>query len=250
MEKSWGSLFVLLGISASCFIQGINVWAEDEKELIQNPAQQVQTKTLEDLALEETAKDCIDRKKVRRLVPLFKKSVCPIGHFFKISDRIYRGERPHTELHYKLLKTMGVKVIIDLEDGLSALNTTREKEVVAGNSFGLQVIRVPISPLTIRTNEGLTNLRDILKMMADSHKGPFYIHCKFGKERTGLVIALHQIMHEKKDIKRVKKEMLTLGFRRPLVPVIYFGELKRWIKNYQIQLQRGADIVDYDKIID
>ena len=99
-----------------------------------------------------------------------------IDNFGVVSTDLYRGARP-TSVGMQTLKDMGVKTIIDLE-ARDASN-----EIPAGITY----VRLPVNPMRCDTVNGTVLLHAI-----ENSPKPIFIHCRQGRDRTGLAIAIYR----------------------------------------------------------
>lgn len=106
-----------------------------------------------------------------------------IGNFYKITDGIYRGDRPTAE-DLKELQTRGIKTLLDLE----TFHTDRY--VIAESKTNFKFLHVRMNAWDIDDEDIVTAL-DIL---TDKNNYPIYVHCKHGSDRTGVVIAMYRIV--------------------------------------------------------
>jgi protein-tyrosine phosphatase len=106
-----------------------------------------------------------------------------IGNFYKVSDSIYRGDRP-TANDLKDLQNIGVKTLLDLE----YFHTDRY--VVRESKTNFKFLHIRMNPWDIDDEDIVTAL-DIL---TDKNNYPIYVHCKHGSDRTGVVIAMYRIV--------------------------------------------------------
>ncbi len=114
-------------------------------------------------------------------------------HPYKISRPNYDTEEKRISLVNKQLKDNGVKSIITLS-GDESIDVKKEKI-----SVYVSDIRQVGNQLFIKTNYNTvyyaSNSREFGNMMADvirfigSHPGPYYVHCRLGTDRTGVVSA-------------------------------------------------------------
>lgn len=134
-----------------------------------------------------------------------------IPEFHKVTENIYRGGRPK-EKELKILKEMGVKTIINLEDNEDALQT----EKVIARDLKMRWISSPMSSEIYPTDE---QLNDILSALTDEDNFPIFIHCKHGEDRTGLIIGLYRVFKNGWNPRIAYEEMLEYDFHpeyRPL----------------------------------
>ncbi len=145
-----------------------------------------------------------------------------IVRFRHVTDGIYRGSRPgsctptnekgcinpdtkrmlNQDLDY--LKTEGVKTILDLQmDEKDNFNEAR-----AAKSRSIQVIHLPINPITGPDTKTVTKAMDTLN---NQKLQPIYVHCEHGKDRTGLIIGLHRVIYQDFSPQVAMNEMLSIG---------------------------------------
>jgi protein tyrosine/serine phosphatase len=125
-----------------------------------------------------------------------------IHKFIKVQDGLYRGSAP-TPKDVQILKDKyGINKIVSLDQAAAD---------VISNTCKLLGINQVIVPLD-ETKQSLINflsynLKDLL-----TKGGPTFIHCKHGKDRTGLAIALYECKYKGKDPEEAIKEAKKLGF--------------------------------------
>ena len=134
----------------------------------------------------------------------------------QVGERIYCGARPDAAM-LEELKRAGVRTIINLEDYHTYWGWFGWRTRALAQEADINMVRQPISPLFWVSKRRVKNIIDIL---ADSSRGPFYVHCLFGKERTNLVVALHRRVNESLSKKVVRRAMYQDGFRPQLVPLL------------------------------
>ncbi len=130
-------------------------------------------------------------------------SVQGIDNFYQVDEHVYRGAQPTTE-GFKYLAKIGVKTILDLREDDE--RSSAEAQVVT--SLGMQYVNVPMTGLTPPTETEITN---ILALLEDDTAGAVFVHCKFGADRTGAVIAAYRIDHDHWDNSRALKEAMSCG---------------------------------------
>jgi protein tyrosine/serine phosphatase len=107
-----------------------------------------------------------------------------IDRFSQVTPGIWRGAQPENDLDYGLLKTTGIKTIIDLRDDQFA----QEKPEAAKR--GMNDLSFPMDSVVYPDEPTVVNA---LNALADVRNQPAFIHCEFGKDRTGLIVALYRI---------------------------------------------------------
>jgi protein tyrosine/serine phosphatase len=112
---------------------------------------------------------------------------------------LYRGGQPE-ELDLEHLRELGVSTIIDLrrED-----IGTRRSERASAEALGLQFLDFPFYGVFGAEQEFLEK---ILVQMARTGEGGVYVHCKNGRDRTSLLVALYRVAYQGWDIDRAWEE--------------------------------------------
>jgi len=131
-----------------------------------------------------------------------------IPNLFKMNDNLYRGGRV-TAVGMKQLKKMGVTTIINIENDDDAIKA--DKKFAAAN--GMRYISIPFD--TWKTPSD-AKVDGVLKLLQDRSLGPIYLHCKHGRDRTGMIMGLYRVEAEGWDAKVAYKEMKDRGFRSVL----------------------------------
>lgn len=131
-------------------------------------------------------------------------SQADIVRFLKVSDKLYRGSQPESDEDYAKLKENGIKTIINLRWDKSV-----EKSKQSAESLGFNFINVPMR------GDGKPTVEDVQKVLnAINNKstGEVYIHCTFGKDRTGLIAALYRVNEQGWAPEEARKEWIKMGF--------------------------------------
>lgn len=116
---------------------------------------------------------------------------------------LFRGDGPD-DIDFENLKALGVKNILNLQ--------STEGSLVPLEGLGFNVMRVPLPPLLMRPDKGA--MYEIIEILQDPKSYPLYIHCRHGRDRTGLVVALYRVIVENVDPEVAYAEMLENGFHK------------------------------------
>jgi hypothetical protein len=128
-----------------------------------------------------------------------------------VSPRIYRGGQPSAD-HLALLRAVGVTRIIDLRR--EALGV-RRAEQVAARRLGMEVVAYPFYGVF---GADPAFLAALLEELARDDGGAVYVHCDNGRDRTGLVVALHRVVGQGWSPERAwTTEVLGHGHRPSLL---------------------------------
>lgn len=122
--------------------------------------------------------------------------------------QIFRGARPLLPPDYELLQSRGITTVLNL----GVYPWEKGDEEILAPRYGIKVITVdvmpmPLSPLPNTINAAL----EVLKQHAAE---PLYIHCRYGRDRTSLIIGLHLLLEARLDLLTVWESMKYHGFNR------------------------------------
>lgn len=131
-----------------------------------------------------------------------------LPNYLIVNPNLSRSGRPDLEgLNY--LRQQGVRTIINIENDRKAV----EAEAIAAKRLGFNYISIPMSwqekPTDAQVNE-------ILRLMQDPSVGPTILHCKHGRDRTGLMVGLYRVFVDRWTPQKAYEEMLATGFRSNL----------------------------------
>lgn len=113
----------------------------------------------------------------------------------KVAPGVYRGAQPGPE-GYKMLKSMGIKTVINLRI------TGSEKLDV--EELGMRSIEMPLGVLS-DIKPDIVN--KIIEIMKDPANQPVFVHCRQGQDRTGIVIAAYRMRVDGWSLSEAEAEM-------------------------------------------
>ena len=152
-----------------------------------------------------------EKKKVQRI------DLEGVENFYRVSDALYRGAEP-TEEGYKNLAKLGIKTIVSLQ------LPTPKKELI--KNLGMTSRHIPINPLNMKDEYA----KEFLSIVSNPQNHPVYVHCLYGSDRTGTMVALYRIyvQHWPKDAALEEMRDKKYGFRE------IFVNLKDYIRKVDI----------------
>jgi len=138
-----------------------------------------------------------------------------IGNFGQMDERFFRGA----------LKDLGINTIIDLR------NDPTDYEKGAVEALGMKYVNIPMSGWKSPQQK---DVDAFLELVNNPETGKFYVHCKAGIHRTGVVGAAYRYTNYDWDYANVYKEMKNYNYSSGLV----HGKLGSFVKKWG---QRRAD---------
>lgn len=100
-----------------------------------------------------------------------------VENFGFVSADVWRGGRPTTQ-GLETLAAMGVRTVIDLE----------QTDAPADVPAGVTLVRLPVSRWRVYEVD-----TEAVRRAIDDNPKPVFVHCKQGRDRTGLAIAAYRL---------------------------------------------------------
>ncbi len=127
-----------------------------------------------------------------------------LPNLHRVDDGLYRGAQPRPE-GFAALRELGVRTVVDLRSNPSDL----EKLRAAGlDPDAFDLVSIPMSPSGISEDQILAFLR----VAADPERRPVFVHCRYGADRTGAVVAAYRVVIQGWTPQDAVAEMKDGGF--------------------------------------
>lgn len=136
--------------------------------------------------------------------PLVIDSNLPI---FQVDDKLWRGPIPKTENDIRLLTSKGIKHIIAFLDSDELLEYKFDNEKTWAHKHGIHVTLIPASDKYPPNLSHYYRFRDIINRL----EHPVYVHCRYGADRTGIIVLLHKVQNGE-SFKMARDDMMAHGF--------------------------------------
>jgi len=147
-----------------------------------------------------------------------------LSNFHRVSDGLYRGAQPTAE-GMRQLRALGIRTVVNLREFHS-------DDDLLGDT-GLEVVDIPMGAW--RAEDG--DLVKFLRVVADPRRGPVFVHCQHGSDRTGTMCAVYRIAVCGWDKDEALREMTQGGFGFHEV----FGNLPEYLQKLDVDaLKRRA----------
>ena len=138
-----------------------------------------------------------------------KITVIGVSNFAETSPHLYRGGQPKGT-GYEHLKQMGIDIVVDVR--LSGRD--REKQNVT--KAGMQFVSLPWHCMFPKDDI----FAQFLKLLRENPDKKVFVHCRYGDDRTGMMIAAYRMAVEGWTPEEARKEMEKFGFHRMVCPAL------------------------------
>ncbi len=156
-----------------------------------------------------------------------KKLMLPgVKNFGEVTPFLYRGAQPSPE-GFKALAAMGVDIVVDLR--LSGQDS--EKKTVTAT--GMRYVAIPWHCMFPKDKTTAA----FLALLRDNPKKKVFVHCRYGDDRTGMMVAAYRMAAENWTADEAWKEMLQFGLNRSLC-----FPLGSYEKSFPERLKKNADL--------
>jgi protein tyrosine/serine phosphatase len=140
-----------------------------------------------------------------------------LPNFHQVSPGIWRSGQP-TQAGFAELKRLGIRTVLDLR-----LLSDEDDRLAA--KAGLKVKHVPMDGILSPSFEQVDRA---LAVLGDPANRPILVHCRYGRDRTGVTVAAYRVMRESLPIAEAVREARSYGCCAPL-----FRDLADYLEAYR-----------------
>jgi len=150
-----------------------------------------------------------------------RRSTDDLPAFYQVDEGLSRGAQPSPDGIRHLAK-MGVKTVISLRQPSRAME--EERRLV--ESLGMRWVNIP---MWFWWRPSDRQVRQFLALAADPATRPLFVHCRQGRNRVGILVAVYRIVEQDWTPQRAFAEARQLGLAwwNPLSRYLVFHEARR-----------------------
>jgi tyrosine-protein phosphatase SIW14 len=148
-----------------------------------------------------------------------------VGNFGEVTPYLYRGAQPKGS-GYEHLKEMGIDIVVDLR--LSGEDAEKHNVTKAG----MRYVSIPWHCLLPKDRV----FAQFLKLLRENPNKKVFVHCRYGDDRTGMMIAAYRMAVEGWTPKEARKEMEKFGFNH-----LVCHSLEHYEKEFPARLKNSPD---------
>ncbi len=153
-------------------------------------------------------------------------SVRGVPNYQQLNESVSRGGQPDEE-GFRNLAASGVRTIVDLRE--SGDRAKWEKHLV--HELGMHYVNIPMRGMHTPRDKDVSHALRELK----AGRGPVFIHCQRGADRTGVVLACYRMEHDRWTNRQALDEARSLGLSWYQFPLI------RYVQSYRPHSSGGLD---------
>lgn len=127
-----------------------------------------------------------------------------ISNFDIVSEGLWRGAAPSNQALQKLQES-GVKTIVDLR----MAGPGAAEEANNAKKLGIKYIHIPLGFM----GPSLFKVAQFLNIVNDPANQPVFVHCRYGADRTGALVAVFRVIHDHWSFNQAYSEMRSHHFK-------------------------------------
>jgi protein tyrosine phosphatase (PTP) superfamily phosphohydrolase (DUF442 family) len=163
-------------------------------------------------------------------VPAQAKVFPGVANFAAVTAALYRGGQPDAR-GFQELKNLGVAIDVNLR----AEGEQGEKEKQTVEALGIRYVDLRWSPSPFRAPRD-EQVAAFLELLAANPGKKIFVHCREGRDRTGVMIAAFRIADQRWTVPAAVREMQAFHFHN-----FWFHSWKSYIQKFPQDFAAGAD---------
>lgn len=148
-----------------------------------------------------------------------------ISNFDIVSEGLWRGAAPSNQALQKLADS-GVKTIVDLR----MAGQGAQEEASRAKKLGIKYVHIPLGFM----GPSLFKVGQFLNIVNNPANQPVFVHCRYGADRTGALVAVFRVIHDHWSFNQAYTEMRSHHF-------------KPWLASLKRMVARVGDSAEVQK---
>jgi tyrosine-protein phosphatase SIW14 len=133
-----------------------------------------------------------------------KLKLAGVSNAGKVSETLFRGAQPSAQ-GLAELKKLGVTTIVDLRDNSGLVAWERAQ----AESLGMRFVHIPVGGWSPPSD---AQVAQFLKLVQENPTQKVFVHCHYGEDRTGVMVATYRIAKQNWTPEQAAAEMNSFGF--------------------------------------
>ena len=167
-----------------------------------------------------------DSSRAERLEDTAGEVAATLPLFYRVDENYVRGSQP-LRGGIGTLSRLGVKTLVDLRSIYDHTDDVKAAAELAGLAYEWEPMSVWNPPTDEEANR-------FISVVTDTAKGPFYVFCADGLNRTGEMTAIYRVAHNQWTVEKALDEADQLGFNP------YYYTLRSYVWDYARKFRPSA----------
>jgi len=142
--------------------------------------------------------------------PAERLKLAGVSNAGKVSETLLRGAQPSAQ-GLAELKKLGVTTIVDLRGNSGPVAWERAQV----ESLGMRFVNIPVLGWSAPDS---AKVAQFLKVVQQDPTQKIFVHCYYGEDRTGVMVATYRIAQQNWTPEQAAAEMNSFGFHYHLYP--------------------------------
>lgn len=123
---------------------------------------------------------------------------------------LYRGAQP-SSAGYEELKKLGITTVVNFRDEKDEIS----KERTAVEALGMKYVSIPWRGSDMPNN---AQVNSFLQLISSDPNQKIFVHCREGRDRTGVMVAAFRMAFENWTVDQSVKEMYAYRYHHFMLP--------------------------------
>ena len=129
-----------------------------------------------------------------------------VSNFGEVTPLLYRGGQPNQE-GFQALKKLGVAIVVNFRDERDLIEAERRQV----EALGMRYVGIPWSSWHSPNDQ---QVAEFLALLRASPQKKIFVHCHYGADRTGVMVAVYRIAAQNWTPPQAIAEMESFHFQR------------------------------------
>jgi protein tyrosine/serine phosphatase len=155
-------------------------------------------------------------------------SLSGVGNFGRVAGNLYRGAQPSAE-GFAELKKLGVGIVVNFRDEQSE----QTKEQRAAEALGMRYVGIGWNARNEPTD---AQVAEFLHLVRANPQSKIFVHCHWGADRTGVMVATYRIAEERWTAEHAVAEMKAFHLH------FWLPHLKHYVAEFPRRLDTSPEL--------
>ncbi len=161
--------------------------------------------------------------------PAVKLTIASLPNSACITPTLCRGAQPKRE-GYTELKKLGIEIVLDFRNENDEIQTEQSHV----ESLGMRFVSLPWSSWHDPRREEVISFFSLLR---ENLGKKIFVHCEFGSDRTGLMIALYRLVVDHWTPDQAVEEMRAFNYH-----ALLYSHLARYVRAFPARLTGDPEL--------